>query len=672
MRISQEAKMQGPSDRARLRTIPFAVVLCLVVLLISSFCINFVPAPACDAEQPDTVSAGILATNLVDFTVSPSRAHVGDDITFFANASSSTGTSLTFTIFFDSRLSNLTNNSESPTYSETIDGSPAFFQTTYAYDHIGNLTHPSLGTYFIVRLYVGDGGNTVFGQLAVYIVADNLAPTFSIKLKPFEAFDETDEEFDGRTLVLDSSFLAVKAVDTDDDPLTVSWDFGDGAGAENATGPSASGVWVNQTHTWSVEVPPGEGDFYVEYTVTVLADDGNDHTVSCSMLINLTIPTNIGPLLFVSAPTYANPGVEMTVRANATDYEGDSLTWTFNYGDGRSEVFNTGQTPMSAIVWMNATHVYEELGDYSIVVYVSDALIPNQVGWHNVSTTVSVTVRENSAPVVAPIGLSTSTLVIDDETGALSLVLSVQVTDADNDALTVEWDFGDATDNVFNSTVGGVKTQTFRMAHNYTDAGLFNVTVVVSDTSDHSVTVYRILNVTSTNRPPVFREFEFDFPLGNDATLNESMGFILTVYDPEGDTLFVMWQFGDGSAVLYSVIVEFNSNNTAIVSVNHTYVELGTYTLTVTVTDNKTGIGTHTIVTNRVISVIVPRESVIWIWDWWDYTSLAMFCMIPIAPILWLLYVRRKGRLLERHGLTLEEYKMRKDELGDVLKEKKG
>jgi PKD repeat protein len=389
------------------------------------------------------------------------------------------------------------------------------------------------------------------------------------------------------------------------------------------------------------------------------------------MLINLTIPANIGPVLFVSVPAYANPGVEMTVKANATDHEGDPLTWTFDYGDGLFDVFNTDPTPMSTLLWMNATHVYDELGDYSIAVYVSDALVPDQVGWHNVSTTVFVTVRNNSAPVVAPIGLSTSTLVINDETGVLAIVLSVQVIDADSDPLTVEWDFGDTTDHAFNTTLGGVKMQTFRMAHNYTDSGSFNVTVVVSDTSDHSVSVYRVLAVTSTNRPPVFRELQFEFPLGSDATLNESMGFVLMVYDSEGDALFVAWHFGDGSPSVYLVLTEFTPNNTATVSVNHTYTEIGTFALTVTVTDNKTGIGNHTIVNYRVVDVVVPRQAVVWIWDWWDYTSLALFCMIPITPIIWTLYARRKSKLLEELGLTLEEYKIRKDELGGVLKGKK-
>jgi hypothetical protein len=553
----------------------------------------------------------------------------------------------------------------------TVDDNPAAFTITYAYDHIGNLTHPSLGTYFIASLYVSDGSNTLLGQLVVYIVADNIAPTYVIKLKPSASFDETGDEFDGRTLVLDSSFLAIKAVDVDDDSLTVSWDFGDGTSAENTTGSSALGVWVNQTHTWTVEVPPGEGDFYVEYTVSVLTDDGNDHTVSCSMLINLTIPTNIGPLLFVSAPAYANPGVEMTVRANATDYEGDPLTWTFDYGDGAIDVYYTDPTPMSPLVWMNATHVFEELGEYAIRVYVSDALIPDQVGWHNVSTAVSVTVRNNSAPVVAPIALSTSTLVINDETGVLSLALSVQVTDADSDALTVEWGFGDSTDHAFNTTLSGIRTQTFRMSHNYTDPGSFNVTVIVSDTSGHIVTVYRVLSVTSTNRPPVVRELRFEFPLGNDATLNGSMGFILEVSDPEGDTLFVTWQFGDGTPSVYVLITEFDANNTGTISVNHTYSEVGTFPLTVTLTDNTTGIGNHVVLTNRTVEVIIPSEAVVWVWDWWDYTSLAMFCMIPIVPIIWIIYVTRKSRLLEKQGLTLEEFKMRKDEVGDILKRTK-
>ncbi|MCJ7489930.1 MAG: PKD domain-containing protein, partial [Thermoplasmata archaeon] len=152
---------------------------------------------------------------------------------------------------------------------------------------------------------------------------------------------------------------------------------------------------------------------------------------------------------------------------------------------------------------------------------------------------------------------------------------------------------------------------------------------------------------------------------------NGSMGFVLTVYDPEGDALFAVWEFGDGSPSVYSVITEFTPNNTATVSINHTYTVLGMFTLVVTVTDNMTGIGTHSIITSMTIDVRVPREATDWIWDWWDYTSLALFCMIPITPILWALYTRRKGKLLERHGISLEEWKIRKDELGEVLKGKK-
>ncbi|MCJ7607928.1 MAG: PKD domain-containing protein, partial [Thermoplasmata archaeon] len=325
MRKSLNKKTHIPSAEGFRRVIPITVVLSIAVLFISSFSIPLLLGLGDDAGQPDPLPAGILATTLANFTVSPSRTHVGEDVTFFANASSSSASSLTFTIFFDSMIDLTTNNTESPSATETVDGSPAFFSVTYAYDRLGNMTHPSLGSYFIVRLYVGDGSNTVTRSLFVYIIPDNVAPTYAVKLKPSASFDEADEEFDGRTLTLDGSYLVVNVVDADDDPLTVTWDFGDGADAENTTDATAAGVWVSQTHTWTVEVLPGEGGYYVEYTVTVVADDGNDHPSSCSMLINLTIPENAPPTLLMSVPAYANPGIEMIVRANATDYEGDPL-----------------------------------------------------------------------------------------------------------------------------------------------------------------------------------------------------------------------------------------------------------------------------------------------------------------------------------------------------------
>src|SRR5262249_44495172 len=130
-------------------------------------------------------------------------------------------------------------------------------------------------------------------------------------------------------------------------------------------------------------------------------------------------------------------------------------------------------------------------------------------------------------------------------------------TDGDGDPLTYAWDFGDGTRGT-----GATPT------HAYARSGVYTVALVVNDGSVDSTPARA--QVTVTNTAPV-------------AMLSgPASGFKLTALtwngsgssDANGDTLSYQWSFGDGS-----------SATTSTPTTTHSYASVGSYHVTLTVSD---------------------------------------------------------------------------------------
>jgi hypothetical protein len=617
------------------------------------------------AESEETKAAEIALVSGVTFTVSPNRVYVGEEVTFNATATTSVpGGTLYFSIYVDSWLDGSgTNNTESPVLYHNTTDSPASVSIPYTYDAAGPLGTED--TYYVVTLRVSDGSDTKVRTLQVYVL-ENIAPSWIIYLPTMRQYTESNEEFDGRTLTLNSTVLRVKVEDRDDDALEVLWNFGDGNESLNVTGPAADGVYVNQTHTWMIEVPPGTGDYDVTIFVWANASDGNGHTISSMMRLILSIPENDGPEISLTAKSQAAPMEVVTFVGSATDDEGDPLTWTFRFGDGNITVVHTNKTQPGERVWVNVTHAYAEIGTYITRLNVSDALVPYQVYPHNVSVSFEITIRLNVPPFVGAINVLPDNPEINLTTGVAIVTLSVQVRDESGDPLTVEWSFGDGSDIALNSTAGGTGIFRLKQTHNYTEPGSFSVTVRVSDGVNPQVVVNRLVNITSKNKAPSLIELRFEYD-SRPLKPNDTFRMVVVIEDSEMDTVEVHVDFGDGSPMVFLNLSDYVDLNVTFV-LNHSYSRIGTFYITLWFTDNQIGELDHVTTSERSVTVEYPAEVIVHEWDWWDYTSLALFCMIPVAGVVLIFSARRKQKLLERKGITYEEWQLRKEELASELK----
>ena len=392
----------------------------------------------------------------------------------------------------------------------------------------------------------------------------------------------------------------VLVFDGDGDVLHVEFEWGDGT--PNGTYDSAPGYEeITVYHIWSPPPIQGVGGYDVPYTLNITASDPDGRTTTESVPVSIFVGFNGCPQQNVTAPLYADPADVVLIEAYATDPEGESLTWTFVFNDSSSDflflVYNTGWTSPGETVWNNITHVFGAEGNFSVTLYVSDALPPNQVFPHNVSMKVYVKVQNNQAPIFTQIDCNPASPMIPEFQGYVDVELTVELMDRDGEVVTGLWDFGDGSSGKTNMSTGGTGLFTFVQMHRYTAIGQYNVSIEFSDgRQDHNRSEFLIVTVTPANMPPEVILFSLGaYGPPNKPPIDfvgEAVPFRAVISDSEHDSIELVWDFGDGEPHVYDNVTQYVDGN-ATSWVNHTFVNPGNYTIMIWYTDGESGYGDH-------------------------------------------------------------------------------
>ena len=285
-----------------------------------------------------------------------------------------------------------------------------------------------------------------------------------------------------------------------------------------------------QTHLWA-----DNGVFTVAVRVT--DDDGSTAIATLSVTVH-----NVAPTVEAGPDQTVDEGAPVGFAGSATDPGADTHTFTWDFGDGTSPAGG-----------MTASHIYAIPGTYTVTLTVVDD--DGGVG----SDTLTVTV--NDLPIDVDAGA--------DQTGNEGDTLSFSGGFTDPSSAgpyTYAWDFGD----------GGTASGTLTPAHTYVEDGVYTVTLTV--TNANAETSSDTLLATIGNVAP-------DVDAGPDQAIVEGGTVTLApaVFSDPGslDTHTAVIDWGDGAAgpgVLDPAA--------GTVSGSHVYADDGTYTVTVTVTDD--------------------------------------------------------------------------------------
>ncbi len=138
--------------------------------------------------------------------------------------------------------------------------------------------------------------------------------------------------------------------------------------------------------------------------------------------------------------------------------------------------------------------------------------------------------------------------------------------DPDGDMVAVLWAFGD----------GSTSTDLVPGDHSYAAAGTYTVTLTATDSqglSDPTPATRTITVVAGGNQAP---DGTITQPAGNVSIApGDPVTFAGTASDPDGDTVTVLWDFGDGAT------------STSLSPGAHVYAAAGIYTVTFTATDSQ-------------------------------------------------------------------------------------
>jgi PKD repeat protein len=309
---------------------------------------------------------------------------------------------------------------------------------------------------------------------------------------------------------LAATFDASASADPDGTIASYAWDFGDGS----------TGTGATPSHTYATADT---------FTVTLKVTDNSGATDTVTHLVTTTLPANQKPTAAFSQ-TCTNLACTFNGSASA-DPDGTIAAYAWDFGDGGT---STSVSP---------SHTFAA-GTYSVKLAVTD----NRGGTDSVTQSVTVAAA-NQSPTAAFTPTCTNL--------ACSFNSSASV-DPDGTIASYAWSFGD-----------GSTSTTANPSHTFA-AGTYTVTLVVTDNKGATGTASNAVMVTAApNQNPTAA---FTPTCTNLACTFDSSASV----DPDGTIASYAWDFGDGS-----------TSTTAKPS--HSFSAAGTYSVKLTVTDNRGG-----------------------------------------------------------------------------------
>jgi hypothetical protein len=247
------------------------------------------------------------------------------------------------------------------------------------------------------------------------------------------------------------------------------------------------------------------------------------------------------------AQTSYSPNLKIQFTDTSSDVEGPLVAWHWDFADKQTADVQ------------NPEHIYADPGKYLVTLTITDS------GGLQVSGSKEITVLPpgNNPPIANFTYLQQNRKLVIDFTDIS--------TDTDGTIVSWNWDFGDKTTDT-----------TKNPSHTYAVAGTYQVVLTVTDNGGKtgSITIRVTVNPL-VNQPPVISNIT-----GTQTSFKPLIGtFSETSSDPDGFISQWDWNFGDGQV--------FSTTNIALKNPTHTYANPGTYTVTLTVTDDGLPDGTN-------------------------------------------------------------------------------
>ena len=354
------------------------------------------------------------------------------------------------------------------------------------------------------------------------------------------------------------------------DAFTLTVDWKDGSLPETFTFPAGRSTF-SATHQYLDDDPSDTPSDTYAVSLVLEDDDTGQTSASANVTVN-DLPPTLSNLELTSS---TNENGLATVSGDISDPNIlDSFSLAIEWGDGLQDAV----TLASGTSTFTQTHRYLDdnpSGTPSDIYHVKVTLSDDDTLSDSAEAAIVV---NNLAPSVNP-GPDQE---VDE--GSLVSLISTTVNDPgtlDTHSASINWGDGAL-------GVGWVDAGDVQGSHTYLDNGTYPVTVTVTD--DDGGSGIGTFTVVAKNVPPTV-------DAGNDqnAIANKLVNFQGTFTDPGTlDTHTILWELGDGTTI------------TGTLSPVYTYTLPGTYTVTLTVTDDDGGVGSDSLaITVRPPSVPV-------------------------------------------------------------------